>query len=208
MVSMLGLIRSDCIMKWNQRIQLFTFWNSKVNLCSPSATENSPLHMEYTNCPHQLVNHKRNQVLGTAKEAMPFALNFCLCSPITLHPCTHERLLASFSSLLASSPLSVVFNLWFSLESLGTLKIPMVGCHIQRYWFSWFGEWPGVQFFFKLPRWFLEKSMAIHASILNLENPLDRGAWRATVHGSQRQTQLKWLSRWFEWAGEVENNCN
>ena len=148
-----------------------TFWNSKVNLCSPSATENSPLHMEYTNCPHQLVNHKRNQVLGTAKEAMPFALNFCLCSPITLHPCTHERLLASFSSLLASSPLSVVFNLWFSLESLGTLKIPMVGCHIQRYWFSWFGEWPGVQFFFKLPRWFLEKSMAIHASILTWRIP-------------------------------------
>ena len=29
----------------------------------------------------------------------------------------------------------------------------------------------------------LEKEMAIHSSILCLENPMDRGAWRATVHG-------------------------
>ena len=28
-----------------------------------------------------------------------------------------------------------------------------------------------------------------------LENPMDRGAWRATVHGvTKRRTQLKWLS--------------
>ena len=28
-----------------------------------------------------------------------------------------------------------------------------------------------------------------------LENPMDRGAWRATVHGvAKRQTQLKWFS--------------
>ena len=29
----------------------------------------------------------------------------------------------------------------------------------------------------------LEKEMAIHSSILAWENPMDRGAWRATVHG-------------------------
>ena len=29
----------------------------------------------------------------------------------------------------------------------------------------------------------LEKGLAIHSSILNLENPMDRGAWKATVHG-------------------------
>jgi len=28
----------------------------------------------------------------------------------------------------------------------------------------------------------LEKETATHSSILALENPMDRGAWRATVH--------------------------
>ena len=28
----------------------------------------------------------------------------------------------------------------------------------------------------------LEKDMATHSSILGLENPMDRGAWRATVY--------------------------
>ena len=32
----------------------------------------------------------------------------------------------------------------------------------------------------------LEKEMATHSSILGLENPMDRGAWRATVHGVAR----------------------
>ena len=32
----------------------------------------------------------------------------------------------------------------------------------------------------------LEEGMAPHSSILALENPMDRGAWWATVHGSQR----------------------
>ena len=35
----------------------------------------------------------------------------------------------------------------------------------------------------------LEKGMATHSSIL--ENPMDRGAWQATVHGvTKSQTQL------------------
>ena len=29
----------------------------------------------------------------------------------------------------------------------------------------------------------LEESMATHSSILAGENPMDRGAWQATVHG-------------------------
>ena len=29
----------------------------------------------------------------------------------------------------------------------------------------------------------LEKEMATHSSILAWENPMDRGAWQATVHG-------------------------
>ena len=32
----------------------------------------------------------------------------------------------------------------------------------------------------------LEKEMAIHSSILALENPMDRGVWQATVHGVTR----------------------
>ena len=32
----------------------------------------------------------------------------------------------------------------------------------------------------------LEKEMAIHSSILTCKNPMDRGAWRATVHGVTR----------------------
>ena len=38
----------------------------------------------------------------------------------------------------------------------------------------------------------LEAEKATHSSILALGNPMDRGAWRATVHGvAQSRTQLK-----------------
>ena len=38
----------------------------------------------------------------------------------------------------------------------------------------------------------LEEEMATHSSNSCLENPMDRGAWRATVHGVAKiQTQLK-----------------
>ena len=38
----------------------------------------------------------------------------------------------------------------------------------------------------------MEKEMATHSSVLGLENPVDRGAWWATVHGvTQSQTRLK-----------------
>ena len=38
----------------------------------------------------------------------------------------------------------------------------------------------------------LEEEMATHSSILCLENPMDRGAWRATVYGvTKSQTQLR-----------------
>ena len=37
----------------------------------------------------------------------------------------------------------------------------------------------------------LEKGIATHSSILCLENPMDRGAWQATVHGvAKSRTQL------------------
>ena len=37
----------------------------------------------------------------------------------------------------------------------------------------------------------LEKGMAIHSSILAWRIPMDRGPWRATVHGiAERRTQL------------------
>ena len=38
----------------------------------------------------------------------------------------------------------------------------------------------------------LEKGMAIHSSTLAWRIPMDRGAWRAAVHGAPKsQTQLK-----------------
>ena len=41
----------------------------------------------------------------------------------------------------------------------------------------------------------LEKEMATHSSYSCLENPMDRGAWWATVHSvAQSQTRLKWFS--------------
>ena len=41
----------------------------------------------------------------------------------------------------------------------------------------------------------LENGLATHSSSLDLENPMDRGAWWATVHGvTQSQTRLKQLS--------------
>ena len=37
----------------------------------------------------------------------------------------------------------------------------------------------------------LEREMAAHSSILGLENPMDRGAWWATVRGIEKsRTQL------------------
>ena len=40
----------------------------------------------------------------------------------------------------------------------------------------------------------LEEEMATHSSISCLENPTDRGAWQAIVHGvTKSQTQLKRL---------------
>ena len=39
----------------------------------------------------------------------------------------------------------------------------------------------------------LEKEMATHSSILGLENPVDGGAWWATVHRSQRVDTTKRL---------------
>ena len=33
----------------------------------------------------------------------------------------------------------------------------------------------------------LEKEMATHSSISGLENPMDRGAWRATVYGITKE---------------------
>ena len=42
----------------------------------------------------------------------------------------------------------------------------------------------------------LEEGMATHPSISGLENPMDRGAWRATVHQvSKSRTQLEWLGK-------------
>ena len=41
----------------------------------------------------------------------------------------------------------------------------------------------------------LGEKMATHSSILAWENPMDRGAWWATVHGiAKSQTQLQRLS--------------
>ena len=38
--------------------------------------------------------------------------------------------------------------------------------------------------------------MATHRSILALENPTDRGAWRATVHGIAKGSDTtQWLSK-------------
>ena len=33
----------------------------------------------------------------------------------------------------------------------------------------------------------LEEEMATHSSILNLGNPMDRGAWQAIVHGVAKE---------------------
>ena len=34
----------------------------------------------------------------------------------------------------------------------------------------------------------LEKEMATHSDILAWENPMDRGAWQATVHGVTKES--------------------
>ena len=44
----------------------------------------------------------------------------------------------------------------------------------------------------------LEKEMATHSSIIGLENPMDRGAWQAIVHGVAKEsnTTLLGYSSW------------
>ena len=36
----------------------------------------------------------------------------------------------------------------------------------------------------------LEKEMATHSDILAWENPMDRGAWQATVHGATKESDM------------------
>ena len=36
----------------------------------------------------------------------------------------------------------------------------------------------------------LEKEMATHSSILAWENPMDRAAWQATVHGGLKESDM------------------
>ena len=38
----------------------------------------------------------------------------------------------------------------------------------------------------------LEKEMTAHSSILAQGNPMDRGAWRATVLGSHKELGMTW----------------
>ena len=47
---------------------------------------------------------------------------------------------------------------------------------------TWFDPWVR-----KSP---LEKKMTTHSSVLGWKNPMDRGAWWATVWGLQSRTQL------------------
>ena len=40
----------------------------------------------------------------------------------------------------------------------------------------------------------LEKEVATHSSILAMENPMDRGAWRTTVYGDAKSDMTERLS--------------
>ena len=45
----------------------------------------------------------------------------------------------------------------------------------------------------------LEKELATHSSILDWENPMDRGAWQPPVHGVSKEsdmTEQLTLGRW------------
>ena len=48
----------------------------------------------------------------------------------------------------------------------------------------------------------LEEVMATHSGILYLENPMDRGAWQATVHGAAKSQT--WLSDNVDWKVKVK----
>ena len=53
------------------------------------------------------------------------------------------------------------------------------------------GQNPHLSLYFQVLANILEKAMAPHSSTLDLENPMDRGAWWATVHGvAKSQTRL------------------
>ena len=50
---------------------------------------------------------------------------------------------------------------------------------MQETWFQFLGQ--------EVP---LEKEMATHSSILAWENPIDRGAWHATVYGVTKESDM------------------
>lgn len=93
MVNTLGLIKSDCIMKRTQCIQRLHFCDSKVILCFPLATDDSLLHVECTNCSHQLVNSLATK--STNPQALQtklcllreLSLSRVLCHPLSSHTC-------------------------------------------------------------------------------------------------------------------------
>ena len=78
---------------------------------------------------------------------------------------------------------SIVFLCFFACSLRTSLVAQVVKnlCAMQETWVRSLGQ--------EDP---LENGMAIHSSILNLENPMDRGAWKATVHGVPKS--------WTDWA--------
>lgn len=100
-------------------------------LCSPLATNDSPLHMKYTNCSYQLVSgsmaHKpQNQpVLRHCKMSSSLCHSFLsLEHCVILYPYTHARVLGSLLFSTGISPLSRVLNHGCTLESFGSFKKP------------------------------------------------------------------------------------
>lgn len=155
MVNTSDLIKSDCIIKWNQCIQLLTFWNSRVILGSPLATDESPSQVKYTNCSYQLVSgsmaHKpqKQPVLRHCKMSSALCHSFLsLEHCVILYPYTHARVLGSLF-FTGISPLSRVLNCGCTLDHLGALKSPMAGWHAQIY-LIWRMAWCHI--FLKLSR--------------------------------------------------------
>ena len=69
-----------------------------------------------------------------------------------------------------------IYGRWTSLTAQSVKNLPAM----QETWVQFLG-WEDP----------LEKEMAIHSSILAWKNPMDRGAWWATVHGvAKSQTRL------------------
>ena len=94
------------------------------------------------------------------------------------------------SGLLAVHSKADIFGVWMDFDHLVMVKNPPAMQETQVWYLG--QEDP------------LQKGMATHSQYSCLENPMDRGAWRATVHGVTKSWTWHLFYGWGNWVQRCE----